>query len=82
MNTQLKKIIVLLTPLLVTTISVANEPGEKIDFDKITTQQLTDITNYCLDNNYKSETCQQLKKWQIERKNRMEQAAKQFIKHM
>lgn len=82
MNTQLKKIIVLLTPLLITTISSANEPEKKIDFDKITTQQLTDLTTYCLDNDYKTDTCQQFKKWQVDRKQRMAQEAKKSVKHM
>lgn len=65
-----------------TTISFANEKVEQIDFDKITSQQLSDISNYCLNNDYKSETCQQLKEWQDERKKRMTNEANQLMKHM
>lgn len=78
----MKKVILLLTTLGLTTISFANENVKQIDFDKITSQQLSDITNKCLNNDYQGETCQQLKKWQDERKKRMEREAKQLLKHM
>ncbi|HGW3737741.1 TPA: hypothetical protein ACNH0K_003886 [Acinetobacter baumannii] len=77
----MKKITLLLAAIGLTSVAFANEPSQKIDFDKITSQQLIDITNTCLDNDYKGETCQQLKKWQDERKARMAKAAQQVAKY-
>lgn len=77
----MKKITLLLTLLGFTSISFANEPTQKIDFDKITSQQLNDVTNFCSNNDYKSETCQQLKQWQDERKERMVKEAQNTVKY-
>ncbi|KQK46570.1 hypothetical protein [Acinetobacter baumannii] len=77
----MKRITLLLTVLGFTSISFANEPAQKIDFDKITSQQLSDVTNFCSNNDYKSETCQQLKKWQDERRERMVKEAQNTVKY-
>lgn len=77
----MKKIIVVLAALGFSSMTFANEPKQNIDFDKVTTQQLSDITNHCLDNDYQGETCQQLKKWQDERKARMVKAGQQVAKY-
>lgn len=75
------KNIILIMLVASTTSVMADEPNQKIDFEKITTKQLTDLNEKCLNNDYKGNDCQQLKQYQKEQREKGQKAAEQFLKH-
>ncbi|MFW1985664.1 hypothetical protein [Acinetobacter guillouiae] len=64
-----------------TTSALANQSNQKIDFERITTKQLTDLNEKCLNNDYKGDDCKQLKQYQKEQREKGQKAAEQLIKH-
>ncbi|GLG81877.1 hypothetical protein [Acinetobacter calcoaceticus] len=75
------KKIVLVLPLLISVSTFASEQSKKIDFEKITTKELSDLTNKCLDNDYAGNECKQLKQYQQEQREKGQKAAEQLLKH-
>lgn len=65
-----------------TTSVMADQSNQKIDFEKITTNQLIDLNEKCLNNDYKGDDCQQLKQYQKEQKAKGQKAAEQLLKHL
>lgn len=60
---------------------MADQSNQKIDFEKITTKQLTDLNEKCLNNDYKGNDCQQLNQYQNEQREKGQKAAEQLLKH-
>lgn len=75
------KILTAILFTLISTTTFAAEPNQKIDFERITSKQLSDLTNECLDNDYSGNICKQLKEYQDERRAKAEKAAVQLLKH-
>lgn len=75
------KILILLLAALISTTTFATDQNQKIDFDQITSQQLSSLTNQCLDNDYSGNICKQLKTYQDERTERMKKEAIQSAKY-
>ena len=49
---------------------MADQSNQKIDFEKITTKQPTDLNEKCLNNDYKGNDCQQLNQYQKEHREK------------
>lgn len=63
------------------TTVMADQSNQKIDFEKITTKQLTDLNEKCLNNDYKGNECQQLNQYQKEQREKSQKAAEQLLKY-
>lgn len=75
------KILTAILFTLISTTTFAAEQNQKIDFDRITSQQLSDITNECLDNDFSGNICKQLKEYRDKRIESVTKSAVQLSKH-
>lgn len=75
------KILTTTLVILMSTPTFAAEQNQKIDFERITSKQLSELTNECLDSDYSGNICKQLKEYQDKQKAEGGKAAIQLLKH-
>ncbi|MDH0563020.1 hypothetical protein [Acinetobacter courvalinii] len=71
----------LLLSVFISVNAIASDQVTKIDFEKITTKQLVELNEKCLNNDYKGDDCKQLKQYQKEQREKGQKAAEQLLKH-
>ncbi len=61
------------------TTVMADQSNQKIDFEKITTKQPTDLNEKCLNNDYKGNDCQQLNQYQKEQREKGQKLLNNYL---